>query len=412
MITSKTQIRLHVIGRLIGLSFLIFHLSFSSVAAQTLGRYRAEFSLTAIDFIDTLSIEWEREQVFVPITIGGRSYRFLLDTGAGMSVVYSGTPLADSPHAGDIISHDATGRSDTVRMVALPALQLGSVALYGCRATVQQRGAARQPFDGILGFDLVNGGLSMKIDVARRQLVVTDRRRFFDREEGAVRMRYRLNYHVPYIDVMPFGHHREQMLFDTGSRQFLSINKRHFDEAMENGDTACCTVEGRSVGRHAIGHYGTEPEGEVTFLQLDRLRLGHCCFSDVHAITTQGGSHLGAPLLAYGAVAFSPASRRMLFYPAEQTTRCATVGNEQLDIAFVADPQGRAQVGLLWEQGTPYRQGFRQGDIIEQIDHRPVRGFAHFVNWGFEPGREYIFTVRSQQGERRDVHWVRLEQEH
>ncbi len=132
----------------------------------------------------------------------------------------------------------------------------------------------------------------------------------------------------------------------------------------------------------------------------------------MHAITTQGGSHLGAPLLAYGAVAFSPSQRRMLFYPAEQPSPCITVGNEQLDIAFVADPQGRAQVGLLWEQGTPYRLGFRQGDIIEQIDHRPVRGFAHFVNWGFEPGREYLFTVRTLHGERRNIRWVRLEQGH
>ena len=192
-----------------------------------LGRYSADFRTTAVDFVDTIAIEWEQEQVYVPVTIGGRSYRFLLDTGAGMSVVYNGTPLADSPHAGDIISHDATGRSDTVRMVTLPSLQLGSVALYGCRATVQQSSAAMQPFDGILGFDLVNGGLSMKIDVARRQLIVTDRKRFFDREEGAVRMRYRLNYHVPYIDIMPFDQHHEMVLFDTGSRQFLSINKAH-----------------------------------------------------------------------------------------------------------------------------------------------------------------------------------------
>ncbi len=376
-----------------------------------LGRYSADFRTTAVDFVDTIAIEWEQEQVYVPVTIGGRSYRFLLDTGAGMSVVYNGTPLADSPHAGDIISHDATGRSDTVRMVSLPSLQLGSVALYGCRATVQQSSAAMQPFDGILGFDLVNGGLSMKIDVARRQLIVTDRKRFFDREEGTVRMRYRLNYHVPYIDIMPFGQHHEMVLFDTGSRQFLSINKAHFDAAMADEHTADCIVEGRSIGRHAIGHYGTEPKGEVAFLQLNQLRMGRCCFSDVHAITTQGGSHLGAPLLAYGAVAFSPSQRRMLFYPAEQPSPCITVGNRQLDIAFVADRQGRAQVGLLWEQGTPYRQGFRQGDIIEQIDHRPVRGFAHFVNWGFEPGREYLFTVRTLHGERRNIRWVRLEQE-
>ena len=60
-------------------------------------------------------------------------------------------------------------------MVTLPPMQLGSVAIYGCRAVVHQRAAAISSFDGILGFDLVNGGLSMKIDVPRRQLIITDR---------------------------------------------------------------------------------------------------------------------------------------------------------------------------------------------------------------------------------------------
>ena len=373
-----------------------------------LGRYRADFSMTAIDFVDTLTIEWEREQVFVPVTINGRSYRFLLDTGAGMSVVFSGTPLADSPHAGDIISHDATGRSDTVAMVTLPPMQLGSVSLYGCRAVVHQRAASIPSFDGILGFDLVNGGLSMKIDVPHRQLIITDLKRLFDREPGAVGLKYRLHFHVPYIDIIPFGRRHELVLMDTGSRQFFSMNKNHFDEAVEGHSLwENEVIEGRSMGRHALGHHGIEPEGEVAFLRLNHLRLGRYAFSDVHAITTQGGSHLGAPLLAYGSVAFNPRSRRMIFVPATDEQPIA-VGNQQLEIAFVADSLGRAQVGLLWEQGVPYRQGFRQGDIIEQIDHRPVRNFAHFVGWGFEQGREYLFTVCSPQGQRREVRWVRL----
>ena len=403
-------IRLNGIGRLAGLSFIILHLSFLRLTAQTMGRYSADFSIAAADFADTIAIEWEREQVYVPVVIGGQSYRFLLDTGAGMSVVYEGTALAGSPHVGDIISRDATGRTDTVAMVALPAMQLGSTTLYGCRATVHPSPSTLHPFDGILGFDLVNGGLSMKIDVARRQLIITDRKRLFDREEGAIQMKYRLDYHVPYIDITPFDRHHERVLFDTGSRQFFSMNKKHFDEATaDTAPNSDCTVEGRSTGRHAIGHYGTEPEGEVAFIRLDGMKLGRHAFSGVHAITTQGGSHIGAPLLAYGSVAFNARSRKMIFVPASDVQPCR-VDNEQIEIAFVADSRGRPQVGLLWEQGTPFSRGFRQGDIIEQIDRRPVRDFVQFINWGFEPGREYVFTVRSQQGERRDVRWVRLKE--
>ena len=84
------------------------------------------------------------------------------------------------------------------------------------------------------------------------------------------------------------------------------------------------------------------------------------------------------------------------------------MANRQLEIAFGADSQGRPQVSLLWEQGEPWQQGFREGDVIEQIDHQPVATLSQFIGWPFLRGREYIFTVCSADGQRRELRWVRL----
>ena len=384
-----------------------------------LGRYRADFHVWPANFADTIAVEWQGGQVYVPLAIEGRNYRFLLDTGASQTVVFSSSPLAKGPQAGKILSHDAAGHTDTVSMVMLPPVQLGQTRLSGLRATVQPT-ASR--LDGILGFDLVNGGLSIKIDVPNRQLIITDRKHHFDlprhaaktRGTAAVQLKYYLNYHVPYLDIIPFGHARQRVLFDTGSRQFFSMNKSQFDEAVDgqfnrrkNAKKADFIVEGTATGRHAIGHHGTEPVGQVAFLRFDSLRLGRYAFSHVHSLTTQGGSHLGAMLLRYGAVTFIADKRRFLFQPTSPQQPCA-VDNHQIEIAFVADSLGRPQVGLVWEQGTPYRLGFRQGDIIEQIDHRPVATMSQFVNFSFVRGREYLFTICSPQGLRRSISWVRL----
>ena len=65
-------------------------------------------------------------------------------------------------------------------------------------------------------------------------------------------------------------------------------------------------------------------------------------------------------------------------------------------------------VGLIWEQGEPYKLGFRQGDIILKIDDSIVRDFTQFVSWSFIIGREYRFTVRGRDGLTRVIPWTRI----
>ena len=375
-------------------------------ATAQLSRYRADVQPSGFHFADTIGIEWEHGRAIVGVSADGRPYRFLLDTGASQGVVFEGSPLAAGPLAGHIVSHDAVGRSAVSPMVMLPPLRIGSMTYHGCCATVQPRSVANSRIDGILGFDLVNSGLGLKIDVPNRRMVITDQRTLFDREPG-IRLKYRLNYHVPCITVTPFGRHRERVLVDTGSPSLFVMNKQHLDDAVEKERRFDgLTLEGCSRGSHAMGHLGTEREDEVAFLLLDGLRLGDYTFSGVHSVTTHGGSHIGAALLPFGAMAFSPRRRVFLFQPRVAEQPCV-VDNPQTEIAFV-DHDGLAIVGLVWEQGVPYRQGFRQGDIVEQIDHRPVMSFAQFAAWPFERGRSYTFTLRSREGQRRDVSWIRL----
>lgn len=368
-----------------------------------MGHYSAAFRADVSDFADTIALEWDRDRIYVPVEAQGRRLRFLLDTGAGQSVVFQGTPLAEGPRQGSLISHDATGHADTVPLVGLPPLTLGGVTLSGGQALVQRQSLLSHGIDGILGFDLVNSGLSVKIDVPSRQLIISDRRDIFCREPSAVTLPYKLDYHVPYVDVVPFGRRRERMRFDTGSRQFMLLNKESFDGLLLTDDV---TIEGISVGRHATGHHGVESESEVAFMRLDNVRLGRYSFSGVHSITTQGRSHLGARVLRYGAVSFCPRHKRMMFQPVSIGQPCR-VDNPQLEIAFVADRQRRPQVGLVWEGGEPFRLGFRQGDVIEQIDRQSVRTIGEFLSWPFQEGREYLFTLRDLWGRQRTVRWVR-----
>lgn len=376
-------------------------------SAQPLARYNVKtISYSKKDFVDSIHIEWEREQIYVPVQIEGKHYRFLLDTGAAQAVIYTDTPISGCIPVGNIRSHDATGRMDTVQMAVLPPITLGTVTFSGCRATIQSRPVQGRNFDGIIGFDLINCGLCAKIDVRQRLLILTDRRYFFNGEQG-IDMKYKLQFHVPYVDVSPFGSYHESTLFDTGSRRLYAINRQSFDVcAQKAGSLIDTQVEGRSMGRHTIGLSGPEPLSEVVFLNLSQLRMGDFTFSNLHTLTTMGDSHIGAKVLDYGSMVFNPKKKRIRFQPYHQQIE-ASVDNEQLDIAFVSE-NGMPCVGLVWELGEPYRLGFRQGDIILKIDDFIVKNFTHFVVWPFVVGREYRFTVRDMSGLSREIRWVRI----
>ena len=381
-------------------SFLIPH----SYAQQAL--YSKRLTLSTRNFVDSIKVEWERNQVYVPVQIGGKHYRFLFDTGASQSVVYADTPIEGCMPAGNIRSHDATGASKSVSMVILPPMKLGNLTIRNCQATVQQRPVKVPYVDGILGFNLINSGLLAKIDVRQRLMILTDRKKFFKREPG-VDTRYKLRFHVPYLELSPASPFKELTLFDTGSRGLYTMNRRSFDAcAAKLGSQVDTLVEGRSVGRHAIGHFGIEKLNEVIFLHLQQLRVCDYAFCDVHTLTTQGESSLGATVLNYGAMIFNPYKKLVRFQPYNQQEE-VLIANKQLDIAFVPE-QGMPSVGLVWEQGEPYKLGFRQGDIILKIDDSFVKDFTQFVSWPFIIGREYRFTVRGRDGLTRELRWTRI----
>lgn len=375
------------------------------VQAQ-LARYSVAKSISHKHFVDSIDIEWENRQVYLPVEIGGKTYRFLFDTGSAQAVIFADRPIPGCVAAGQILSHDAVGASDTVKMLTLPPIKIGRNTFVGCQATLQQRAVNGRNIDGIIGFDVVNRGLNAKIDVRQCRLILTDQKNFFDDESG-YEVRYKLRYHVPYLIIKPYGRFSESALFDTGSRHLYAMNRGQFHQMADRvGPAVESQVEGRALGRSAIGLFGTEPLGEVVFLNFSRFRFGDCTFTDLHTTTTQGDSHIGASILEYGALVINPQRKRMRFLPYEQTAEIR-VGNPQTEIAFVSDG-GRPCVGLVWERGEPFRQGFRQGDIITAIDGRPVGSFAQFVSWGFERGRQYRFTVVNRQGQQREIRWVRL----
>lgn len=400
---TETKARKSVMRKIYLVSVLVL-VGWLTAGAQ-LQRYSVNFELSERNFVDTIPIRFENDQIYIEAMTDDGELRLLnFDTGSSQGMVYYGGRISTDDELGNIVSRDANGRKDTVKVVRLPAFRLGKLWVSNYVATVIVRPHGRRRFDGILGFDLVNKGLLCKIDVRNGHMILTDRKNFFD-GEGGYDVKYKLRWFVPHVWVSPFIRHVDEALFDTGSPPLYSMNKQSFNRHAYKSKNVESQVESRSRGHLAIGNYGAETVDEVVFLNLERLKWGEFSFQHVSSLTTQGGSRVGAALLNYGSLIINPLRKRMTFQPYNGSDTCE-VQNRQFNMAFVP-VEGRAAVGLIRETCDEYEQGLRQGDVIESINGEVIADFQQFVNYRFVKGETYTLVVIDPRGMRKEIKSVR-----
>ena len=358
-------------------------------------RYNTKFTLSEQDFVDTIPIEFENDQLYVRVYSEGRTYRMNIDTGSSQGIAYVGGTFPYGRILGKVESRDANGRIDTIHAVAFPSFTLGRITISGYSGSLFRRHHVPNRYDAIIGFDLFNKGLSAKIDTRKGIMVLTDRRHFFDEEDGYT-WRYRLLRFVPNVKLSPYPNCIDEALFDTGSRRLYVMGNRSLNIFQDRFPDFSTQIESRSHGRRAVGGFGAEKSDALTFLWLDGFNLGGYEFRDYHTMTTQGYSRIGGELLRYGTLIIEPRRKTMTFQPYNDDM-AIMVSNAQTNIAFI--PQNdRPVVGMVWEGGPHYRNGFRQGDMILQIDNQFINTFSDFLSFPFIEGRQHTFLVRSQDG--------------
>lgn len=357
--------------------------------------YHQNIVFSKHDFCDTIPVVYDDGQIYVDIIVAGQKRRFNIDTGAAQGALYGKWAESLLSDLGNVVSRDAAGNDDTVRVAMLPAMRLpGGLGMQGYVATVYEKSEKRK-YDGVLGFDFFNSGLNAKIDIKARHVIVSDRKDTFRQEQGYV-LRYRLKWFVPYLRISPFARHVDEVLFDTGSRRLYAMNEKSFRAHSYMSRQVMEQVADSVAGSFVIGNHGGERESMIYFLQLDRIGWGGFSFRNVAAMTTQGSSKLGASMLEYGSMIINSGRKQMTFVPYASASE-VNVGNTLPTLAFVPH-DGKAVIGFASRRSDAYKAGARSGDEIVSIDGRLITSFADFLSFPFIYDRENVFVLRSKHG--------------
>lgn len=287
------------------------------------------FSVETSQFADTVPLLWSGQKAYLPVIVNGQKFLFLLDTGASMSILYKEATrrrshsLTDAlTPAGSIRMLDALGQAATVDVVLAERLVVGNNDSSPSRLTLSNyplclmsRPAGTVHCDGVLGFDFINKGLLAKIDTRQAQLIVSDQPKRFASEAGYT-LKYRLQHHVPYLQLWPFAHMDELMAFDTGCSYMCLLNSKHFAdyERLRPNEVAAQTYDSDS-SQVLIGTLSADTTHTPTHLRLQSLRWQRYSITDVTAQTTRWRSRVGAPILEHHAVVIDGRRRRIVLQP-------------------------------------------------------------------------------------------------
>lgn len=339
-------------------------------------RYNTDFTIGKTNFVDTVPVIFSGNQVYVPVYIDGKRHLFNFDTGSSQGIAYEGTGIGYTEPLGKIQSKDANGKVDTIPVVGFPEMRLGSadgLTIRGYVGSKVARPGKHYFYDGVIGFDLINKGLTVKIDTRASQMIITDRRDMFTTDHR-LKMKYKLQRWTPYLTSVPFLSVKVPTLFDTGLSDFYVINKGVFDKYRVKDPRVPMMVEETTYGSTTVGVYGAEKSGLMFYIKFSTIKVDEASFTTVHGYTTQGDTKLGGALLGYGSLVIDGRKKTMWFNPYDGKTLTA-INNEMSDIALT-DLDGQVVVTTIRHRSDLYRNGLREGDIILKVNGAAVSSSA------------------------------------
>lgn len=178
---------------------------------------------------ETIPFEFAKKIPIISVTINGKPYRFLFDTGAPMVISAELAELLNPKEITNRIITDSQGKQHKQAYVTLPSLTIGNQKFTNFSAVVID--LKRAPVIGCLRLDGIVGANLMrhafwKIDYAAKTLQFTNQPHILAPSADALRLPFRAKAtYTPVVNLHIDSTEIEAITFDTGSAGGLSVRK-------------------------------------------------------------------------------------------------------------------------------------------------------------------------------------------
>ncbi|WP_415190322.1 retropepsin-like aspartic protease [Psychroserpens sp.] len=322
--------------------------------------------VTSKNYIEQVTFEFEKNKIVIPVEIEGKTYRFLLDTGAP-NIISSELYEAIQPdHVANIPTEDANGMKQQLDVVTLKHLKIGAVEFEGFNALVFDLNGSSIfkcfGIDGFIGSNLLRHSV-VQFNAEDRLLTLTDQpKKLGLNEKEGLKIKLVGSQSSPYIVIELDGteSRRETVLMDTGMGGFYNVSKRNY--GIFKSENIFQPI-GESTGASSISLFGETPTNTQTRVFLPELKINTTTFQNIITQTTaDDGSKVGAELLNHGIMTIDFKRKRFYF-----KSTLETIDMSEPDIGFELTLKDKFfVVGYVWD--TDLQDKLQYGDKILEVN--------------------------------------------
>ncbi len=313
--------------------------------------------------------------ILVPLTIGGKVWNFLLDTGSPTFISPNLSKELKLQTFNDSISAlDYYGNSRKIATTIIPELTLSNTKYKNIKASItrpiQNFKPCDREIDGYLGSDFFAEKV-LQIDIKNQMIRISNSIDKFDLKEHRASsfdfLSEKQNTPLIYI-YYPGGKAVEQVMFDTGSNNyFYRMRKSTLTQLLEADIlTPSHIVDSLDHTANGAGAFGKQKDSINFQLELDTIEFIGTKITNCPGTTFNGGikSVAGAPFLNLGIVTLDYKNRKFYFRP-----YC----KEPIDLAppfgmHLKHQNNRFVVHRIRPNSTAEINGIKQGYVLDEVN--------------------------------------------
>lgn len=278
--------------------FSITLLTFSSCSSLKLIKLLKNGSVEQATFKTEIPFEMRLGLVIIPVTINGKTYDFLVDTGAPNLCTKE---LAAELKLETVVSQkagDSQGVKEELDFVEMPPMYLNGVCFKETGAAVadlnRSEVLACLNADGIVGANLMKEAV-WEFDYERKIITISEKRSSFVIPDTAIHLPFSPALSsTPRVNIAYNGVQDKNVTFDTGSNGYFASSKDVHDAIKTKSPSL---KEAKSYGSSGSGLYGSGAVDTNYTSRVDSTQLGDLTIQNNVVTFEKGSRTLGTKFL-------------------------------------------------------------------------------------------------------------------
>ncbi|TRW25149.1 hypothetical protein FMM05_07525 [Flavobacterium zepuense] len=270
------------------------------------------------NYLTTVPYTFKRDKMIVQASINNKTYNFLFDTGAPMAITAKVAKELGITSVNKLQIQDANGASDSLAVVNLNNIKIGTVTFNGVPTLVVDKLGPLEclNIDGFIGSNVLRNSI-VQILPGNKTIIITDSPKSLKlSRKNSVKMFVEPGQASPLVSISLLTDKMdadETVLIDTGMSGFYDLSTAVYKNAQQYD---LFKTLAQATGFYTLGLYGNSKSELQYQVKLPELAIGKFGFKNITATTTSDlRSRVGIELLKHGNITLDYLNGRFYFEP-------------------------------------------------------------------------------------------------